>query len=62
MLEEDFKEKKRTIQNSIKDENLILAQQKKDREAKEKAERLRYEVDEVKLLQERGKPRGYAGF
>ena len=55
MLEEDQKRKKQSIQSSLKDENLILAQQKRDRELKEKQDRLREEREEVNLLQERGR-------
>lgn len=63
MLEEDFKHKKQSIQSSIKDENLLLAQQKRDREAMEKQVRLLQEREEIALVQERGKSKPYrAGF
>lgn len=41
---------------------LYKAQQKKDREAKEKEDRLREERAELQLLEERGKPRQYRTF
>jgi len=59
MLEEDQKKKKNAIQCSIMEENQILAQQKKDREAKEKQERLQWERSEVNDMLERGKAKPY---
>jgi len=58
MLDEDFKRKKQVVNSSLKDENLILAQTKKDKEAQEKAERLRQEREDLRLLNQRGRNAG----
>ena len=39
--------------------NFVQAQQKKDREAREKQERLQWEREEVNTMIERGKPKVY---
>ena len=59
MLEENFKQKKQSIQCTHKEENLILAQQKKDKEESEKAERIRQEQEEVRIMLERGRKKQY---
>eukprot|EP01016_Furgasonia_blochmanni_P028319 TRINITY_DN2976_c0_g1_i5.p1 TRINITY_DN2976_c0_g1~~TRINITY_DN2976_c0_g1_i5.p1 ORF type:complete len:313 (+),score=68.80 TRINITY_DN2976_c0_g1_i5:76-939(+) len=59
MLEDAFKTKKHDIQGSTRDENLLLAQSKRDKEAKEKDDQKRKEQEEIALLLERGKKKPY---
>jgi len=59
MLDENFKQKKATIQYAQREENQILAQQKKDREEREKQARLAYEREEARIMLERGRKKQY---
>ena len=59
MLEDEFAQKKTDIKVSQKDYNLDLAKEKRDREEQERREKLAFEQNEVRVLQERGVRRPY---
>jgi len=57
MLNDDFFSRKTDIKHSVKDDNLLMALQKKEKEKQEKMNRIMEEKDEVNVLKERGKKR-----
>jgi len=57
MLNDDFFSRKTDIKHSVKDDNLLMALQKKEKEKQEKMNRITEEKGEVDVLKERGKKR-----
>eukprot|EP01017_Pseudomicrothorax_dubius_P042784 TRINITY_DN702_c0_g1_i4.p1 TRINITY_DN702_c0_g1~~TRINITY_DN702_c0_g1_i4.p1 ORF type:complete len:148 (-),score=50.55 TRINITY_DN702_c0_g1_i4:113-556(-) len=60
MLQDDFSTKKTEIKNSVKDENLVLAQEKRERERLERLNKIREEQEEVRQLMERGRKKPFS--